>query len=40
MIILINLKIKNLIKLELEVKEFKKYIILWVLFGFVLVMIY
>ncbi|CAI81604.1 TPA: CPBP family intramembrane metalloprotease [Staphylococcus aureus] len=39
-IILINLKIKNPTKLELEVKEPKKYIIPWALLGFALVMIY
>ncbi|MBR9340176.1 CPBP family intramembrane metalloprotease [Staphylococcus aureus] len=39
-IILINLKIKNPTKLELEVKEHKKYIIPWALLGFALVMIY
>ena len=38
-IILINLKLKST-KLELEVKEPKKYIIPWALLGFALVMIY
>ncbi|WFO00608.2 CPBP family intramembrane glutamic endopeptidase MroQ [Staphylococcus aureus] len=40
MIILINLKIKNPTRLELEVKEPKKYIVPWALLGFALVMIY
>nr|WFO06887.1 CPBP family intramembrane metalloprotease MroQ [Staphylococcus aureus] len=39
-IILINLKIKNPTRLELEVKEPKKYIVPWALLGFALVMIY